>query len=78
MGVKLTGVSVTGQFQGKCPTHVSLSQLNDKLKHVGHQTDPLPGVFRRRAVVAGSEESFRLYLLDVRLKVLTRGLPRVV
>ena len=31
-----------GQFQNKSPTNFSLSPGFDKLKLVGHQTDPLP------------------------------------
>ncbi|MCU1264306.1 MAG: hypothetical protein JWM21_624 [Acidobacteria bacterium] len=33
---------VVGQFRGKCPTNFSLSRRYDKLKLIGHQTDPLP------------------------------------
>jgi hypothetical protein len=31
-----------GHFENKCPTNFSLSPSFDKLKLVGHQTDPLP------------------------------------
>jgi hypothetical protein len=34
--------AVVGPFQRKCPTNFSLSWRNDKLKLIGHQTDPLP------------------------------------
>jgi len=33
---------VVGQFRCKCPINFSLSRRYDKLKLIGHQTDPLP------------------------------------
>ena len=32
---------VVREFQRKCPTNFSLSQHHDKLKLIGHQTDPV-------------------------------------
>ncbi len=37
----LAGGSVKGQFRHLCPTNFSLSRRYDKLKLIGHQTDPL-------------------------------------
>jgi len=34
--------SVVGHFPYKCPIKFSLSRHFDKLKLIGHQTDPLP------------------------------------
>jgi len=31
-----------GHFRCKCPINFSLSRHSDKLKLIGHQTDPLP------------------------------------
>ena len=33
---------VVGHFCCKCPINFSLSRHSDKLKLIGHQTDPLP------------------------------------
>ena len=33
---------VVGHFRCKCPINFSLSRHYDKLKLIGHQTDPLP------------------------------------
>src|SRR6185295_18568707 len=45
---------VVAQSENKCPTNFSLSSSLDKLKLVGHQTDPLPLRPRRFTIPAGS------------------------
>ena len=37
-----TETQVVSQFRRKCPINFSLSPRYDKLKLIGHQTDPLP------------------------------------
>ncbi len=49
--------AVVGQFRHLCPTNFSLSRRYDKLKLIGHQTDPLLILQPRRRNRRGDEKS---------------------
>jgi hypothetical protein len=56
---------VVGQFRSKCPTNFSLSQRYDKLKLIGHQTDPLPNYKEsRRTDEYGNRFRYRAKVKD--------------
>ena len=68
---------VVGQFRCKCPINFSLSRRYDKLKLIGHQTDPLPssGVVQANVIGGNHALQARLNLWNTRL---TRGVIRNV
>ena len=47
------GIRVVGQFRCKCPINFSLSRRYDKLKLIGHKTDP-PCLFMAALIASGN------------------------
>src|ERR1041384_1696272 len=58
---------VSSQFEGKCPTNFSLSPELDKLKLVGHQTDPLLTAEKQGAVQICSRKIDSFFISSARV-----------